>query len=95
MTSPAVSPMPELLAGVALAGFVFGLLYFAALHRTAILFAARRGWLPPVALTLVRIGAATVFLAFAAKSGAAPLLASFAGFLLARTVALRIAGRAS
>jgi hypothetical protein len=87
--------MPELLGSLALAGFVFGLAYFAALRRTAILFAARRGWLVPLALTLGRIGAAVVFLAFAAKMGAASLLAAFAGFLLARAVALRALGRAS
>ncbi len=95
MTGHAVSPIPELLVGLALAGFVFGLLYFAALRRTATLLAARRGWLLPVALSAVRIGAAAGLLALAAKLGAAPLLAAFAGFLLARTVALRIAGRAS
>ncbi|MGO9170911.1 MAG: ATP synthase subunit I [Rhodomicrobium sp.] len=95
MTGLAASPMPELLGSFALAGFVFGLAYFAALQRTAALFAARRGWLLPLALTLGRIGAAVVFLAFAAKMGAASLLAAFAGFLLARAVALRALGRAS
>ncbi len=95
MMSPAVSPITELLIAMALAGFGFGFLYFAALHRTAILFASQRGWLFPVALTLLRIGAAAGFLTLAAKLGAAPLLSAFAGFLLARTLALRIAGRAS
>ena len=95
MTGPAVSPMPELLVAVALAGFMSGLLYFAVLRRTAMLFASRSGWLLPAALTAVRIGAAAGLLALAAKLGAAPLLAAFAGFLLARTVALRIGGRAT
>ena len=38
----------------------------------------------PLALTLGRIAAAVAFLGFAAKFGAAPLLAAFLGFLLAR-----------
>ena len=44
-----------------------------------------RGWLAPVALTLGRTGAAVVFLALAARLGAASLLAAFLGFLLARS----------
>jgi hypothetical protein len=71
------------------------LLYFLALRRTAILFASGRGWLAPVALTLGRIGAAALFLGFAARLGATVLLAAFGGFLLARAVALRAAGRSS
>ncbi len=86
-------PMPAVLAGIGLAGFVVGLLYFATVQRTAVLFAAGRGWLAPVALTVGRIGAAATFLALAARLGAAPLLAAFAGFLLARAVALRVARR--
>ncbi len=88
-------PLPVLLAAIGLAGFVFGLLYFAAVQRTAILFATGRGWLAPVALTAGRIAAAAAFLALAARIGAAALLATFAGFLLARVVALRAARRPS
>ncbi len=95
MTGTANFPAPELLAGMAFAGLVFGLLYFLALRRTAILFASGRGWFAPVALTLGRIGAAALFLALAARLGATVLLAAFAGFLLARAVALRAAGRSS
>lgn len=86
---------PVLSAAFGLAGFVFGLLYFAAVQRTTSLFAAGRGWLVPVALTIARIAAAATFLALAARLGAAPLLAAFAGFLLARAAALRAARKAS
>ena len=93
MTGAPLTPTPVLLVAIGLAGFVFGLAYFAAVQRTALLFAAGRGWLAPVALTVGRIGAAVLFLALAARLGAAPLLAGFAGFLLARAVALRVARR--
>ena len=93
MTGAPLTPTPVLLVAIGLAGFVFGLAYFAAVQRTALLFAAGRGWLAPVALTVGRIGAAVLFLALAARLGAAPLLAGFAGFLLARAVALRAARR--
>ncbi len=86
-------PMPVFLAAIALAGFVFGLLYFSAVQRTANLIAAGRGWLAPIALTLGRIGAAVLLLALAARLGAAHLLAAFAGFLFARVAALRAARR--
>ncbi len=95
MTAVPLIPAPVLLAALALAGFVFGLLYFAAVQRTAILFAAGRGWFAPVALTIARIGLAATFLALAARLGAAPLLTAFAGFMLARALALRLARRAS
>ncbi len=94
MTPVPLIPEPVLLAAMALAGIAFGLIYFAAVQRTAILFAAGRGWLAPVALTIARIALAAAFLAFAARLGAAPLLAAFAGFMLARAVALRAARRA-
>ena len=75
-------------------GFAFGLVYFAALRRTVMLFATGRGWFVPVALTLGRIAAAIIVLGLAAKLGAAALLAMFIGFLVARAVALR-AGRSA
>ena len=78
-----------------LAGFVFGLVYFAAVERTAILLAARKGLIGPISLTLGRVAAATLFLALVAQFGDASLLSAFLGFLLARAVALRQAGRAS
>lgn len=80
---------------MAFAGFMFGLLYFATLTRTVALFATGRGCFDPLALTLGRIGAAVIFLVLAVKLGAAPLLASFLGFLLARSKTLRAARRIS
>lgn len=73
----------------ALIGFALGLAYFAALRRTVTLFAAGRGWLAPVALTLGRLAAAIIVLGLAAKLGATALLAMFVGFLVARAVAVR------
>ena len=85
---------PELIMMMVVMGFAFGLAYFEALRRTISLFAAGRGWLAPVALTLGRIAAAVIVLVIAAMLGAASLLATFLGFLLARTVATRAARRA-
>lgn len=74
---------------MAIGGFAFGLLYFAALKRTVLTLASHRGVLAPLSLTLGRVAAAVGFLALAARLGAAPLLAAFVGFLVARAVALR------
>jgi hypothetical protein len=93
MTGLSFAPLTVLLVAAGLAGFILGLAYFAAVQRTALLFVAGGGWLAPVALTLGRIAAAVLFLALAARLGAAPLLAGFAGFLLARAIALRVARR--
>ena len=95
MTHAALIANPDLTILMAFAGFVFGLAYFATLKRSVALLSTGRGWFGPVALTLGRIGAAVGFLFIAAKLGAAPLLAAFLGFLLARTTALRAARRAS
>ncbi len=78
----------------AIAGLVCGLAYFAAIRRSVMLFVGGHGWLIPLALALGRIGAAAAFLFFAARLGAALLLAAFLGFLVARTVALRAQRRA-
>jgi hypothetical protein len=94
MTHNALSIDPELTILMAVAGLAFGLVYFATLKRSVMLFAAGRGWLGPLALTLGRIGAAVAFLFVAAKLGAAPLLAAFIGFLMARALALRAERRA-
>lgn len=83
-----------LLVTMAFAGMLFGVVYFATLRRAVTLFTAGRGWIGPVSLTLARIAAAVIFLGLAAKLGAAALIAAFLGFLLARTVMLRVARRA-
>jgi len=93
MTGVPLPSMPELAVAMGIAGFIFGLFYFAAVQRTAALLAARKNWLGPLALTLGRMGAAAIFLTLAAKLGAASLLSAFLGFLLARAVALRNAAR--
>jgi len=82
-----------LLGAGAVAGFGFGVAYFAALRRTTDLFGAGGGRFVPVALTIGRLAGALVLFGVAARLGALPLLASFLGFLLARTVALRAARR--
>ena len=76
-----------------LAGLVVGLVHFAALRRTVDLYSAGRGRLAAAALTLGRIAGTIVFFCLAAKLGALPLLSSFLGFLLARTLALHAARR--
>ena len=85
----------ELTFMMALAGFALGLAYFAALKRSVALFVGGKGWFGLLALTLGRIGAAAGSLFVAAKLGAAPLLAAFIGFLMARALALRAERRAA
>jgi N-ATPase, AtpR subunit len=94
MTRNALSMDPGLTVFMAVAGIVFGLVYFATLKLSVTLFVAGKGWFGPTALTLGRIGAAVALLYVAAKLGAAPLLAAFIGFLMARAWALRAEGRA-
>jgi F1F0 ATPase subunit 2 len=70
-------------------GLLTGLLYFRALHRTVALVAWTRGGVRPAILTLARFAGAIAVLTLLARPGAASLLAGFAGFLLARVIALR------
>ena len=81
------------LFAAAFAGVVVGLVHFAALWRSIELYSAGRGQLAAAALTLGRVAGTIVFFGLAARLGALPLLASFFGFLLARTLALRAARR--
>jgi hypothetical protein len=80
------------IAASGLAGTMLGLGYFAALHRTATLVAGGF-WLRPAGLTIARLAAAAAGLGVAARIGAPALLAAFAGFLLARAIALRLVRR--
>jgi F1F0 ATPase subunit 2 len=73
------------------AGLLLGLAYFEALERTVTALTGGNGWFLAVPLTLVRIAAIALALATAARYGAMPLIAAFAGFLLARVIALRLA----
>ena len=76
------------------AGLALGFGYFAVLRRTIDLYVAGQGRLVPALLTLGRVAAAVLFLAFAARNGPLPLVMSFIGFLLARAGVLRAARRA-
>ena len=75
-------------------GFGLGVIYFAALRRTVALIATPGAALQAIAFTLGRGAAALGVLGFAAWLGAVPLLSAFAGFLLARSSALRRGRRA-
>jgi len=77
------------------AGLAFGRFYFAALKRGIARFIRGEGWLGPLALTFGRLGAAILFLGIAAKFGAFSLLGAFAGFLMARALALHAERHAS
>lgn len=78
-----------LVAGMAVAGLALGLAYFAALRQTAALLGTGGSRLRPLLLTLARVAGAALAFFFAARLGAAPLLAAFLGFLAARALALR------
>lgn len=78
---------------LAVAGFALGVAYFASLRRGVHLSIARHAWLPYMLRAFVRIAAAASFFTFAARWGLPALLAAFAGFLAARTLALRGARR--
>jgi F1-F0 ATPase (N-ATPase) AtpR subunit len=78
-----------LVAAMAVAGLALGLAYFAVLRRTAELLGTGGSRLRPLLLTLARIAVAALAFFFAARLGAAPLLAAFIGFLAARALALR------
>ena len=75
------------------AGLVLGSAYFATLRRGVQIAVARHAWMPCMLLALARVGAAALFFIFAVRWGAAALMAAFAGFLLARQLAVRAARR--
>ena len=70
-------------------GGLLGVVYFAALRRTASQLAALVRWPLPLALTLGRFALAALVLGAAARTGAAPALAALCGFMLARTAIVR------
>ncbi len=68
------------------AGILLGLLHFAALHRAVSAHLQRHG--PTIGLHSVRFAATTIGLLFVTREGGrAALLASFVGFVAARTFA--------
>ena len=89
MTHNVLINHPGLAVVMAIAGCLFGWQYFAMLKHSVMLFVGGKGRRSLLALTLGRMGAAATFLFIVAKLGAAPLLAAFTGFLLARALALR------
>ncbi len=94
MTYPTLAAALEITTALA-SGGALGVAYFACLHETVTLFAADGGWTRPALLTAARLIAATAAFAFAARLGAGPLLAGFAGFLVARSVLLHRARSAA
>jgi len=85
-----LDPLPVV---TAFAGCVFGLIHFAVLRHALVMFARRRSRPAVMALTLLRLGAATVFFLVVATLGASALLAALGGFLSARMLALRAESR--
>ena len=77
----------------AAAGLVLGMAYFVSLRRIVQSLAARRAWSSYALSAVARLGAMALFFTFAARWGAPVLLAAFAGFLVARQLAVRSARR--
>ncbi len=92
-----ITPSSEFIAGLVAvpAGVAFGLAYFRLLRRSARLLAAGEGKRLSIAYAVGRLGAAVALFFVAARLGAWPLLAFFAGFLVAREIALRPERRSS
>lgn len=78
---------------LAAAGFAVGVAYFASLRRGVHLAVVSKAWVPYVLWALTRIIAVSLLFMFAARWGVLPLLAAFGGFLVARQLAVRGAGR--
>jgi hypothetical protein len=75
------------------AGLVLGTAYFASLRHGVRASVMRQAWMPYVLLALARVAAATLFFAWAVSWGIPALLGTFAGFLLARQLAVHAAGK--
>jgi N-ATPase, AtpR subunit len=84
---------PALLSAMLVAGFAFGLVYFAMLRRTAALHGSGHSWFELTMLILGRVAGAAILFTFAATLGAGPLLTAFLGFLLARSAILHTVRR--
>jgi len=65
-------------------GFGLGILYFRNLRENARLWVEGEGRLRPALLHVARLLLAALVFALIARAGAAPLLASFFGFVLSR-----------
>jgi hypothetical protein len=94
MTAALLSKLPDLAAGLALAGWLAagglgGALYFHAVWRNA--RALRQGGSLPMVMaqTFGRFALMALLLGLAASRGAGPLLATAAGVFLARALVMR------
>jgi N-ATPase, AtpR subunit len=85
--------LDPLLIVTALAGCVLGLGYFAVLRRTLLMWGRRSSRRAVLSLTLARLATGTVFFLLVARLGAPALLTALGGFLLARTLAIRVERR--
>jgi F1F0 ATPase subunit 2 len=83
--------MPLLAA--ALSGLALGALNFTALAANARLYLTGGNPLVPFALQLLRLGGLVAAMILAVRFGASALLAVFAGFLVARQLAVRLVRR--
>ena len=77
----------------AAAGFLLGMGYFASLRGGLRRALTRRAWSLYWLSAAVRITAAALLFTFAARRGVPAFAATFAGFLVARHIALRAARR--
>lgn len=81
--------MSTLVIGGAVAGFLLGLVYFALLAAETRAFLDRAPLSRHLLLLVARILPAVLLFWLLVQAGAAPLLAGFAGFLLARAFVVR------
>ena len=81
-------------AGMAAAGFIFGLAYFEALRRSVEIVVTGHGWLGPTAFLVTRVAGATLVFVAMAQLGLIAPIAGLAGFIAARSIAVGAARRA-
>jgi hypothetical protein len=74
-------------------GLALGMAYFASLRRGVQISVGRHAWLPYMLFAPARIAAAAVFFACVLRWGIPVLLGAFAGFLVARQLAVRAVRR--
>jgi hypothetical protein len=82
----------EILASYGALGLIVGFGYYSMPRWNATLAqaGAPRWW--PMALNVLRLGAAIVFFAWLASIGMVPILSAFVGFLIGRIVAYQMIG---
>lgn len=85
-----LDPLPIVSAFV---GCVLGLLYFAVLRHTLVMLVQGRSRYAVISLTVLRLGAGSGLFFLFARLGVPALLATLAGFLSARMLALSAESR--